>query len=121
MRWTQAIVSHHEAVQFMNWLTDATQRSQDDTQGDMTDGVDSSYWFSSPEAEAVFSRYPSIIIRVLRLFQRAAPHFTFDIDVAMATKPQDFSTEIRMDPLTITSDGVVTTIPERGRGTRTGG
>ena len=30
----------------------------------------------------------------------------------MATNPQDLSTAIRMDPLTITSEGVVTTIPE---------
>ena len=72
MQWTQAIVSYIDAVQFMDWLTDATRRSQEDSEGDMTDGVDSSYWFSSPEALIVFSHHPSIIVRVIRLFQRAA-------------------------------------------------
>ena len=47
MQWTQANVSYIEAVQFMDWLTDAVGRSQDDSEGDMTDGVDSSYWFTS--------------------------------------------------------------------------
>ena len=78
----------------------------------MTDGVDSSYWFTSPEALIVFSHHPSIIVRVLRLFHRAAPRFTFDIDVAIAANHQDYSNTIRRDPPTIMSDGVVTTIPE---------